>query len=143
MNSVIFIADFFADQIPGGGELNNEELINILGKRGCIINKTLSHTVNPEFVEENSNQNFIVANFANLNTESKEALYNKKYIIYEHDHKYLPERNPSLYEGYVAPPEKIINFDFYKNAAVVICQSQFHENIVRNNLSSKTSTIKQ
>ena len=25
---IIFVADFFADQILGGGELNNEELIN-------------------------------------------------------------------------------------------------------------------
>ena len=27
---ICFIADFFADEINGGGELNNEELINIL-----------------------------------------------------------------------------------------------------------------
>ena len=30
----VFIADFFADEVLGGGELNNEELIHILSSSG-------------------------------------------------------------------------------------------------------------
>ena len=37
MNKIIFIADFFADEVPGGGELNNQQLIEILRKRGVDV----------------------------------------------------------------------------------------------------------
>ena len=40
----IFIADFFADQMLGGGELNNEELINLL-KLDNTVEKVNSHFV--------------------------------------------------------------------------------------------------
>ena len=39
MNKIIFIADFFADEVPGGGELNNEQLIQILQKRGVDVSQ--------------------------------------------------------------------------------------------------------
>jgi hypothetical protein len=134
MNDVVFIADFFVNQVPGGGELNNEELINILIKRGHKVEKINSHLATTECIENNKNSNFIVANFINLKTSVQSALKDKKYIIYEHDHKYLLNRNPAKYENFLAPSEEIINFDFYKNAAVTICQSEFHENIVEKNL---------
>ena len=31
---LVFIADFFVDEILGGGELNNDELIKIFKQRG-------------------------------------------------------------------------------------------------------------
>ena len=34
MNKFVFIADFFADEIPGGGEMNNDELCSILASYG-------------------------------------------------------------------------------------------------------------
>ncbi len=140
MSSIVFIADYFSNEIPGGGELNNEELINILSGLGYEVEKKNCHLVNEEYITKNSNSWFIISNFINLSEQVKTLLQNKKYIIYEHDHKYLRSRNPALYDNYHAPPSEIINFDFYKSALAVICQSKFHEEIVEKNLELNNIT---
>ena len=66
--------------------------------------------------------------------ECIETLYDKQYIIYEHDHKYLTTRNPSVFPNFKAPKEAIINYEFYKEAIAVLCQSNFHKEIVEKNL---------
>ena len=113
---IIFIADFFADQVLGGGGLNNEELINILSGLGHRVKKLNSHTVTPEFIEQHRTHCFIVANFINLSLQSRQRLHDKKYIIYEHDHKYLTTRDPGHFKDFKAPPEAVINQEFYQKA---------------------------
>ena len=132
---IVFIADFFADQVLGGGELNNEELINNLTSDGHEIIKINSHDVTRNFIESNSQSAFIVANFINLSIECIASLYDKKYVIYEHDHKYIPSRNPGIYENFKAPQADLVNVGFYRKASAVFCQSQFHKDIVGRNLS--------
>lgn len=132
MANILFIADFFADQVPGGGELNNKVLIENLYKRGHTVRSVNSHLVN--HMDLLYNENIIVSNFVNLSEENKKDLQNRNYIIYEHDHKYLPGRNPGIYPEYHAPKEHIINRQFYANAKAVLCQSQFHADITRKNL---------
>jgi hypothetical protein len=132
MANILFIADFFADQVPGGGELNNKVLIEKLYKRGHTVRRVNSHLVN--HMDLLYNENIIVSNFANLSEENKKDLQSRNYIIYEHDHKYLPGRNPGIYPEYHAPKEHIINRQFYANAKAILCQSQFHANIARKNL---------
>ena len=132
MANILFIADFFADQVPGGGELNNKVLIEKLYKRGHTVRRVNSHLVN--HMDLLYNENIIISNFVNLSKENKKDLQNRNYIIYEHDHKYLPGRNPGIYPEYHAPKEHIINRQFYSNAKAVLCQSQFHANIARKNL---------
>ena len=130
----VFIADFFADQVPGGGELNNEELISIL-RENHDVKKVNSHLVSKQYLENNLTAKYIISNFINLSEECKKYLIeNCKYIIYEHDHKYLIDRNPALYKDFLAPKERIVNFDFYQNALAVFCQSSFHQEIVYKNL---------
>lgn len=131
----VFVADFFANQILGGGELNNEELIKMLTKEDHKVIKINSHMVTKNFIEENKNNKFIVANFINLAHDCIIALYDKQYIIYEHDHKYLTTRNPGDFKDFLAPKEAIINYDFYKEANAVLCQSQFHLDIIKKNLN--------
>jgi hypothetical protein len=131
---IIFIADFFANQILGGGELNNEELIEMLRNDDYEVSKINSHHVTPTFVEENDECKFIVANFVNLRQECIESLYDKHYVIYEHDHKYLTTRDPAAFKDFLAPKEAIINYEFYKQANAVLCQSKFHHDIVKKNL---------
>tara|TARA_R100000234_G_scaffold82065_1_gene51733 strand:+ start:355 stop:1200 length:846 start_codon:yes stop_codon:yes gene_type:complete len=137
MNKVIFIADFFADEVPGGGELNNQQLIQILQKRGVDVLEIKSQNVSPQFLQEqNKNTKFIIANFIGLTEENKSLLkLEKEYIIYEHDHKYVKTRNPADYKDFIAPKDQIINFEFYKNSKAILCQSDFHANIVRANLN--------
>jgi len=132
MSRILFIADFFADQVPGGGELNNEVLIEMLVRDGAKVECRQSHLVKLcDLLEADV---VIVANFANLSHDMKSLISKKHYIIYEHDHKYLPSRNPGVYENYLAPKDKIINRGFYENARAVLCQSEFHKQIAEKNL---------
>ena len=133
MTKILFIADFFVEDITGGGELNNEELITILRKKNSLI-QLRSHLVDDKSLD--NADGIIVANFINLdkNILSKITMGKIPYMIYEHDHKYLKTRNPALYKDYIAPAADIVNFDFYKNARAVVCQSQYHKDILIKNL---------
>lgn len=131
----VFVADFFVNQIQGGGELNNEELILSL-KEGRNVTTINSHNCSAALLRSlPENTNFIIANFVHLSEECKQILMQeKRYVIYEHDHKYLKTRNPADYENFIAPKDQIINYDFYKNALAVFCQSKFHLDIIKSNL---------
>lgn len=136
MSKFLFVADIFLSKnFIGGGEANNEELIQLLRDRGYKVQKILSNQLTSTFVNSSADVNYIIANFIGLSEEVKHSLQNKKYIIYEHDHKYLRSRNPADYPDYKAPPGEIINKSFYKNALAVCCQSEFHADIVRKNLN--------
>ena len=136
MSRVIFIADFFAEHVGGGGELNNEELIRMLRDKGIFVSKKQSHEVDEHFITKNKKNFFIVANFCNLSTEVKARLKDEYYVIYEHDHKYLKGRNPAPYKDFIAPPQDLVNHSFYKSAQAILCQSSFHRNIVEKNLET-------
>jgi len=130
---VIVIADFFAEQVNGGGELNNEVLITILKQKGYLVTKIQSHLVTIDFLTKNNEAFYIVSNFINLPELCRQMLTGMRYIIYEHDHKYLKSRNPATYKDFKAPSKEIINHTFYKNALAVLCQSSFHKEIVERN----------
>jgi hypothetical protein len=132
MNDILFIADFFPDQVAGGGELNNQVLIEDLIHDGYKVCCKKSHEVKACDILNSSN--VIVANFINFHPQLRTLLRAKPYVIYEHDHKYLSSRNPAFYRNYKAPKEKIINREFYSEARAVLCQSQFHANIAISNL---------
>ena len=126
---IIFVADFFANQVLGGGELNNEELIEILISEGHQVQKINSASVTTEYIQQNKNKKFIIANFAALKSDVIPEFYDLEYIIYEHDHKYLSTRNPGVFPDFKAPPEHITNLEFYQKAKAVLCQSKFHLDI--------------
>ena len=129
---ILFIADFFADQVNGGGELNNSVLIDLLRDKGHEILCANSHLVSEYNIL--SSDAVIVSNFINLSEQNKGAIQRKKYIIYEHDHKYLRNRNPAIYKNFKAPSQAIVNYEFYKHAKAVFCQSKFHADVVKKNL---------
>ena len=131
--SFVFVADFFADEILGGGELNNEELVSLISVKSSIT-KIKSAAITLDFLRENGEKYFIISNFVGLKEECKARLSEMKYVIYEHDHKYVRSRNPAMYEDYLSPKSEIINYEFYKNASAVFCQSAFHAEIARKNL---------
>ena len=132
---VIFIADFFADQIAGGGELNNEELIDLLREKKYNVEKINSHLVDEKFLRQNEKSFFIISNFLGVKPHLREQLYDYNYVIYEHDHKYIAERNPALHKDFQAPPTSIVNYFFYKNAQAILCRSSFHKKILELNLN--------
>ena len=57
---ISFIADFFADQVNGGGELNNEEAILLLSKRGHHVERVHSQRVTPEYIQQNKDNRFLI-----------------------------------------------------------------------------------
>jgi len=136
-DKIFFISDFFVDQIAGGGEINDWTLISLLRGGNLEVARINSNEVTPAIISSRlaDGYKFVVSNFANLNNTSKEALVSScKYVIVEHDHKYLPSRNPAEFDNFQAPKDVIINYDFYKSAKSVFCQSAFHMEIINKNL---------
>ena len=136
MTKVLYISDLLLEDLVGGGELNDHELCKELLKSGYKLKKLRSHEVKQSDLKTDTF--CIISNFVNLDNNVKNYIQNNcKYIIYEHDHKYLKSRNPALYNNYKAPKEQIINQEFYKKAKLVFCQSSFHESIIKKNLNIK------
>ena len=50
MNNIVFIADFFVEEISGGGELNNEELFQTLTSLGREAIKVKSQDLTVDFI---------------------------------------------------------------------------------------------
>lgn len=127
------ISDYLPDEVLGGCEINNAELANILRARGHKVLEKKSTFLESIDVIDNRHVFYIISNFIELNPATIEELKKTKYVIYEHDHKYLRTRNPAFYEDFKAPPEDLINIDFYQKAQAVFCQSNFHGDIIRKN----------
>ena len=131
MNKIVFVSDFFVEQIIGGGELNDYECFKALKNKNFNVEKINSHLLKKQNLSQDCL--YIVSNFVNLRHEVIEEFQNYTYIIYEHDHKYLKSRNPANFINFVAPPSELVNISFYKSAKAVLCQTDFHLKIVKKN----------
>jgi len=129
------ISDYLPDEVLGGCEINNEQLAALLRSRGHQVVEEKSCFVDAEYIQNNQHGFFIVSNFIELSDLSRQEIMKCRYVIYEHDHKYLKNRNPATYKGFRAPSEDITNRHFYHRALAVICQSSFHADIVYKNLA--------
>ena len=133
MKEVIFIADFFVNQIFGGGEIVSEEIIKGLEKNGYTVNRLSCERLNKK--QELQNHNLLIGNFALMSEEMKEFISeNCTYSIIEYDHKYVKERDVTNYNQYLVSPDKIINRKFYKNAKYVYCMSKLHSDLISKNI---------
>ena len=130
---VIFISDFFINEVMGGAEFCNDALMKLLSP-DVKIASLKSDRATVQLVENNLDKFFIVANFFQLAENVKAALAKTTYVILEHDHKYVRSNNPSLYKDFLAPERQIQNKAFYKNALAVLCQSKKHAGVVQRNL---------
>ena len=136
IKDIVFVSDFFVDEILGGAEKYNDSLIQDLRKdRDVFTLKTTQLT--KEIINNNNNKIFIIANFFLLNEEIKFYLKHFDYIILEHDHKYISNNNPSVFVNFLAPESKIINREFYQHSLAVVCQSKIHSEILQKNLFIK------
>jgi len=135
--SVLFIADFFREQLLGGGESNDNNLIRYLEGRNVPVVKRNSQTVTPNEILKF--KKIIVGNFIGLTPANKQLLEQKGgYIIYEHDHKYLTTRDPSKFFNFKAPPEYVINRSFYEKAACVVVLSDICRRILTDIIPAAT-----
>tara|TARA_A100001015_G_scaffold321685_1_gene454088 strand:- start:2599 stop:4200 length:1602 start_codon:yes stop_codon:yes gene_type:complete len=134
MNKVYFIADFFSDEVAGGAELVDSVLCKHLTTRGLEVIKLRSFESDRIKISLSDKSYYIISNFTGMSDEIKDILKNSNYCIFEHDHKYLTTRDPSVFPNYQAPAHAIINRDFYANAKTVFCQSKKHKEVVESNL---------
>jgi glycosyltransferase involved in cell wall biosynthesis len=135
--NIIFVADLFVENLQGGAELVNEQLINLLRQRGHTVTKMRCPGLTIDLLRSFKNHPLIFGSIITLAENIKNELssggYN--YVFYEHDHKYLTERNPAKFVNFKAPKASIVNVGFYENAKLVLCQSSAHEEIINKNLN--------
>ena len=141
MKKVVFISDFFVDQIAGGGEIYDNILMSLLVQDSTKIIRFNSNTIFDKHIRlyRNCGFEFIISNFIKLSPQAKQELllHPASYCILEHDHKYLRTRDPSVFSDYLAPENMIINRAFYANAKVVFAQSKIHKEVIEKNLKIK------
>jgi|TARA_R110002012_G_scaffold297750_1_gene495823 hypothetical protein len=134
----LIISDFFLSDLPygGGAEYNDQILYQLFSEKQYKITRVRSREITVETLKQLSKKTkIIVSNFIQLSENSKNYITNNfEYIIYEHDHKYLRRRVPSLFYNFKAPDSEIINYNFYKSAKAVLVQSGFHKKIIELNI---------
>lgn len=137
MKKVIYISDFFIENNLGGAEICDEVIIRKLSASNFSVHKILSKNLTINIINSNKNAFFILSNFSLIDKSVLNYVVdsNIQYIIYEHDHKYVIDRNPATYKDYNVPKNKIINYDLYKNAINIIAQTNFHKQIIEKNLN--------
>ena len=118
----------------GGGEINDRELINIIRSRGHEVSEFRTRGYDLDSLKKHAGSLFIISNFIYLDPKVIKALGKEKYVIYEHDHKYLSSRNPAEYADCRVPFDRILNREFYKAAVATLCQTSFHSKILKSNL---------
>lgn len=135
---IVFIADLFREDVLGGAECNDSVLIEHFESRGHKVVKVRSTEANASSLQpyDGPDTVYVVGNFIGLSEETKNMLMDdrRSYIIYEHDHKYVKTRDPSRFKNFKAPPEQIINKDFYQNAKAVVVLSKVCKDVLKRNI---------
>lgn len=135
MKKVVFLCDLFLEDFLGGGEICNECVIQNFINKNYHVEKIYTNKTNSKILANYKDCFFVVGNFVFLENETIEYIKNNlNYVIYEHDYKFLKNRNPAKFINFEAPNEQIIFYDFYKNAKKIICQSKFQKSILEKNL---------
>lgn len=132
---IVFIADFYDNEIKiGGAEKNDAVLIQHLKKKHDVV---IYHSIDAERAIHENKQDciYLIGNFVGMSENAKKMLQtDKRYIIYEHDHKYITTRNPAVFPNYKIPQKHLINVNFYRNACAVVVLSQICKEIIEDNL---------
>ena len=132
MKKVLFIADFYRKELLGGAESNDANLIKYLSTRCDLVCRKSRNLTKKDI---NIADFVVVSNFIDISDELKDNIKDsKQYIIYEHDHKYVKTRDPSVFVNSVAPKDMIINEDFYTKAKSVVVLSKICKEILEKNI---------
>ena len=133
MKKVLFLADFYDNQVNGGAESNDAVLIQSLKENNIALDCAPTQTITPDKIDKYDK--IILSNFVFLGPDIKNHIaHSCKYIIYEHDHKYLITRDPSMFVNFQAPESKIVNRELYKNADKVVVLSEICKDILEKTL---------
>lgn len=123
---ILWVGDFRVEEVAGGGERYDSVLINELG---CDFIKSFF------FSDCSGYDKIVISNFAQLSEESKQKIMDHgNYMIIEHDFKIFQSRVPNTYPNFTAPPEELINVEFFQRVKRVVLQSQLQTDIFARNL---------
>ena len=93
---VVFVADMFAEDYPGGAELTTKSLIE---SSPFTIFKIHSKDVNIKLLEQGHHKHWIFGNFASLDYKLIPTIVaNLSYSILEYDYKFCKYRSPEKHE---------------------------------------------
>ena len=143
MKNVIAVADLFkedwemAGRPSGGAELNDAVALQYFRQKKILKQSVKCTELTPQKVEENLDCLFFICNFWSLGELTKKTLASSAdYVIYEHDYKFLKNRNPVTFPNFKVPSAEYhhSNIDFYQKAQKVICLSEMHRDIFTKNI---------
>ena len=135
MKKVIFLQDFFVEHNLGGAELHDQVVIDYFDDVGLLFDKRRTMELTIEYVRQNVDKVWFISNFVGLDNRIKAYMAkNCKYLIYEHDYKFINIRNPITFKDFIVPSKNIVNINFFANAHKVICLSKMHREIFDKNL---------
>jgi len=138
MKKILFISDFFVEEISGGAEICDDILINFLRADEFRVIKFKSTNITEKHIKlyRSCGYHFIVSNFTLMSDPVSLELVRvpNSYSIMEHDHKYVKTRNPAVYKDYLAPIQDIVNREMFTNAKCVFAQSKIQAECIRKNL---------
>jgi len=94
MKKVIFLADVYSKDYPGGAEFTTDAIISY-APEGVEIEKKYCRNLTQKDILDNKDSNWIVCNFSSLEDKMKILLCkNINYSIIEYDYKYCIYRSP-------------------------------------------------
>lgn len=118
----IYIADHDTSTHVGGAEKVDENIYKALGIPTIIMGKKGEK---PYLEYFDDTVTYIISNATLLDQGAKDTLISVgNYVLFEHDYKIHPTRQPHRYPNGVFPRNELINLEFYKNAKAVFLQSQ-------------------
>lgn len=94
---VIFVSDFYTEEVKGGAEMTSEALISFSPYK---IFKIHSQSMTVEFLKRHKDLYFVISNFVMAPAESLSFLIenNIKYSVIEYDYKYCSFRSEVLHK---------------------------------------------
>lgn len=146
--NLVFVSDFYSDEILGGAELTTDALLSY---NNSPVLKIKSSNITPEFINLYSSYYWVFGNFSHLNVNLLSLISKKiKYSIIEYDYKHCEhrsfEKHASL-SGYCdcnnSEFGKLIN-NFFMNAKSIFWMSQLQKDVTISkfpNLSQKENII--
>jgi hypothetical protein len=123
MEDIYYVSDFF--DTDRGGETVDANIVNYLNAIK-LLSKDFTGTVNGKL---------IISNCVQIPEQILNSI-KQSYIVIEHDYKFAPVRNPRLFPNDIVPQEHIQNIKYYTNADTIFCQSDYHLETIKKNISN-------
>jgi hypothetical protein len=129
MSKIYYVSDFFVDEIVGGAELVDDNIIRYLTKY-FDVERIKSQNIVPD-----TKKFYILSNISLMKPEYVNWFSQRmaKYIIVEHDYKIHHTRQPWRFKDCIVPKAERINYDLYRNALLVYVQTDDHLGIYQKN----------